>query len=150
MYEPHLLQSQAYKDLLERLNKLSPESQTLWGKMDVAQMLAHVAAALEQAMSDKKVTQIFIGRIFGSRAKPQVLTKGLSKNTPTFPGIKISDQRQFQQEREGLQRRLEQFVQGGEGSITQQPHFFFGRMTSNEWARLQYVHIDHHLKQFGV
>lgn len=150
MYDPHLLQPQAYKDLLGRLDKLSPTSQALWGKMDVAQMMAHVAAALEQATSDKKVTQIFIGRIFGSRAKPQVLTKGLSKNTPTFPGIKISDQRQFQQEKEGLQRRLERFVQGGEGSITRQPHFFFGRMTSNEWARLQYVHLDHHFRQFGV
>jgi hypothetical protein len=150
MYEPHLLQPKSYKDMLERLDKLSSSSQAQWGKMDVAQMLAHVAAALEQATSDKKVTQIFIGRIFGGRAKPQVLTKGLSKNTPTFPGIKISDQRQFQQEKEGLQRRLEQFVQGGEGSITRQPHFFFGHMTANEWARLQYVHVDHHFKQFGV
>jgi Protein of unknown function (DUF1569) len=150
MYEPHLLQPQAYNNLLQRLEKLSPSSQAQWGKMNVAQMLAHVTANLEMAMSDKKVTQVFIGRIFGSMAKRQILTKGLSKNTPTASSLKISDQRQFQKEQEGLRLQLEQFVRGGERGITQQPHPFFGRLTANEWARLQYIHIDHHFKQFGV
>jgi NAD(P)-dependent dehydrogenase (short-subunit alcohol dehydrogenase family) len=49
MYEPHLLQPQAYHDLLERSDQLSPSSQALWGKMNVSQMLAHVAMALEMA-----------------------------------------------------------------------------------------------------
>lgn len=41
-------------------------------------------------------------------------------------------------------------VEGGEASITRQPHGFFGRMTLNEWARLQYVYVYHHFKQFGA
>ena len=51
---------------------------------------------------------------------------------------------------ERLLAQLERFLQGGEAGITRQPNVFFGPMTPNEWARLQYVHIDHHLKQFGV
>jgi Protein of unknown function (DUF1569) len=150
MYEPHLLQPQVYSNLLGRIDKLSPSSQALWGKMDVAQMLAHVTDNLEMAMSDKKVTQAFMGRIFGSMAKRQFLTKGVTKNIGTLATLKISDQREFQKEKEELIRGLEHFHKGGETGITQQPHEFWGRLTLNEWARLQYIHLDHHFKQFGA
>ena len=113
-------------------------------------MLAHVTANLELAMTDKKVSQVLMGRIFGAMAKRQILTKGLSKNTPTAPGVKISDQREFQKEKGALRLGLEQFVKVGGAGITRQPHPFFGRLTPNEWARLEYLHIDHHFKQFGV
>jgi hypothetical protein len=141
VYEPHLLQPQSYKEMLERLEKLSPQSQGSWGKMDVAQMLAHVAAFLELGMSDKKARQTLMGRMFGGRVKRQILTKGVPQNLPTIPRIKISGPKKFQEEKEALQRRLEQFFNGGEAGITRQPHDFFGYLTSNEWARLQYVHI---------
>ena len=150
MYEPHLLQPQAYNDMLRRLNQLSAESQALWGKMDVAQMMAHLTAALEVAMGDEKATQTLLGRLIGSVTKRQVLTNGLPKNSPTAPKIKISDQRQFQREQQRLRLQLERFMQAGEAGITRQPNVFFGHLTSNEWARLQYVHLDHHFKQFGV
>lgn len=29
-------------------------------------------------------------------------------------------------------------------------YFFFGAMTPEEWAQFSYVHLDHHLRQFGV
>lgn len=150
MYEPHLLQPQAYHDLLERLNQLSPSSQPLWGKMNVAQMLAHVAAALEMGFIDEKVTQSLIGRLFGPFGKREILTTGIPKNSPTVPSIRISDQREFGQEEQRLRRGLERFFNGGEAGITKQPHEFWGRLTSNEWARLQYTHLNHHLNQFGV
>ena len=150
MYEPHLLQETAYNEMLERLEKLSPQSQTQWGKMDVSQMVAHLATALEEAMTTRKVTQAFLGRIFGKIAKRQIFTKGLSKNMPTSPSTKIADSREFQKEKERFISELKRFFNSGEAGITKQPHDFFGRMTPNEWARLQYLHLDHHFKQFGA
>lgn len=150
MYEPHLLQPQAYGDLLERLNQLSPDSQALWGKMNAAQMLAHVAAFLEVGTSDKKVTQALIGRVLAPFGKRQVLTTGIPKNSPTIPSIKISDPRNFRTEKERVLLGLERFYEGGEAGVTRQPHQFWGRLTPNEWARLQSVYADHHFKQFGV
>ena len=150
MYEPHLLQPQVYGDFRERLDKLSPSSQALWGKMDAAQMLAHVAAFLEVGTSDRRVTQMLLGRVFGSFGKGQILTAGIPKNSPTIPSIKVTDQKNFHGEKERALRGLERFYKGGEAGITQQPHQFWGRLTPNEWARLQYVHMDHHLNQFGV
>lgn len=150
MYEPHLLQPQVYNDLLGRLDKLSPSSQAVWGKMDVAQMLAHVTAFLELGMTDEKARQTLMGRVLGSRVKRQILTKGVPQNLPTIPRIEISNSREFQKEKEVLRCKLEHFHKSGEGGITQQPHDFFGRMAADEWARLQYVHVHHHFKQFGV
>lgn len=151
MYEPHLLQQKAYNDIRARLEKLSPQSQAQWGKMDVAQMLAHVTGNLEMATSDKKVSQMLMGRLFGKGVKRQILTSGVQpKNMGTFPYLKVIDQREFQKEKEVLQFRLEHFYKSGEAGMTRQPHEFFGRLTPNEWARLQYVHLDHHFKQFGV
>ncbi len=113
-------------------------------------MLANVTAFLELEMTNKKARQTLMGRIFGARVKRQILTKGVSQNSPTIPRIEISDSKEFHREKEVWRRRLEHFFKSGEGGITQQPHDFFGRMTADEWARLQYVHVHHHLKQFGV
>jgi hypothetical protein len=150
MHEPHLLHPQSYQEMLRRLEGLSPSSRALWGQMDVSQMLAHLATALGETMTTNKVRQTFLGRIFGRVAKRQILTKGLSKNMPTSPSTKIADARDFAREKERFVRELERLVRGGEAGITKQPHDFFGRMTPSEWARLQYLHIDHHFRQFGV
>ena len=114
MYEPHLLQPQAQQEMLNRLHKLTPQSQALWGKMDVAQMLAHVAAGLEVATSNRPATQTLLGRIIGPLSKRQILNKGLPKNSPTAPNIKITDPREFHKEKQALLLHLEQFVKGGE------------------------------------
>ena len=150
MYEPHLIQPEAYTEILERLETLSTSSQSQWGRMNVAQMLAHVALVLEEAMSNKKATQTLIGRIFGSGMKRKILSQGFPKNIPTDAHLKVTNLREFDQEKERLQVLLERFFQGGETVITRQPHTFFGRMTTMEWSRLQYLHLDHHFRQFGA
>jgi Protein of unknown function (DUF1569) len=150
MYEPNLLQQFPYERLLERLNRLEPSSTALWGKMDVAQMMAHVTANLENAMGTQKRTWTLMGRLFGRTVKRDFFTNGIAKNTPTLPRFLITDARQFQTELERLQVQLKQFVQAGNAGMTTQPHDFLGRMTPNEWAHLQYLHVDHHLRQFGV
>jgi Protein of unknown function (DUF1569) len=150
MYDLHLIQPKVYNEILERLEKLSASSQSQWGRMNVSQMLAHVALVLEEAMSDKKATQTLMGRIFGSGMKRKTLLQGFPKNIPTDAHLKITDPREFHREQAQVKELLEQFFQGGETVITRQPHTFFGRMTAIEWSRLQYLHVDHHFRQFGA
>lgn len=150
MYDHHLIQSKVYHEILERLETLDPSSQPRWGSMNVAQMLAHVALVLEEAMSDKKATQTLMGRIFGAGMKRKTLLQGFPKNIPTDAHLKVTDPREFHQEKERVKVLLERFFQGGEMVITRQPHTFFGRMTAIEWSRLQYLHLDHHFRQFGA
>jgi Protein of unknown function (DUF1569) len=150
MYEPHLIQPEPHKEILERLETLSASSQPQWGRMNVAQMLAHVVLVLEEAMSDKKAAQTLMGRVFGSGMKRKTLLQGFPKNIPTDAHLKITDSREFHQEKAQVKVLLERFFLGGETVITKQPHTFFGHMTAIEWSRLQYLHLDHHFRQFGA
>jgi len=49
-----------------------------------------------------------------------------------------------------LSALLERFFENGPRGCTKHPHAFFGQLTPEEWARLMYKHLDHHLRQFGV
>lgn len=150
MHEPHLFQPEVPTAFLKRLDALVPSSPALWGEMDVAQMLAHVSANLGLALNRQPTTQSLLGRLFGASAKRKILREGVPKGLPTLPNLRVSDARNFQHEAGGLRRELVRFVEAGRGGMTAQPHRFFGRLSPEEWARLQYVHLDHHFRQFGV
>ena len=47
------------QDIIARINKLTPQSQRQWGKMDVAQMLAHCQMPLGVATGDHKLKGVF-------------------------------------------------------------------------------------------
>ncbi|RJF72517.1 DUF1569 domain-containing protein [Deinococcus cavernae] len=101
-------------------------------------------------MSAENARQTLVGRIFGGIAKRKILREGVPKGIPTDSKRKVADQRDFQQEKTILERTLRHFFESGPAGITEQPHDFFGRMTAQEWARLQYLHTDHHFRQFSA
>jgi hypothetical protein len=136
--------------LLARLNALQPEGTRQWGKMDVAQMLAHCSLALETGTGDRPMKQKFIGKVLMLFFRKAILgEKPFSKNSPTDPTFIVSDTRDFAAERTKLLALIDRFVQRGEAAAAKETHAFFGRMTGQEWGELTYKHIDHHLRQFG-
>ncbi len=53
------------QEILERIDELSPESRGQWGKMDVAQMLAHCSAFQDIAMGDSFPKRGWLGIVVG-------------------------------------------------------------------------------------
>jgi uncharacterized protein DUF1569 len=147
-----LFESTRVEEVKQRLDKLEPTSGRQWGKMTPAQMLAHCSAAMEMATGDVKPPRMFVGRILGWVVRPMVLKeeKPLGKNGPTAPSLVITGERNFAAERQRLSGLVDRFATGGPSACTMHPHTFFGRLTPDEWARLMYKHLDHHLQQFGV
>jgi hypothetical protein len=135
-----------------RVARLQPGTPALWGKMTVAQALAHMAASLEIALGDQKPPRMFAGRIFGRLVKRIVLRdeSPLKRNTPTAPELLVKDSRDFDRERQRLDHLIERFSTEGEAGCSTHPHSFFGQMAPRDWAMLQYKHLDHHLRQFGA
>jgi hypothetical protein len=147
----NLFQEAAVEEVISRLDKLQPNSQRQWGKMDVAQMLAHCNAAMDMALGCLNLPRILIGRVLGPLVRPQFTNdRPFSRNAPTDKKLKISDPRDFLREQEQLKQRVRQFQAGGEAQCTKHPHPFFGALTAHEWATGMYKHLDHHLRQFGV
>lgn len=148
----HLHDPVVAADMRSRLSRMTAASPALWGKMTAPQAVAHMANGLEMALGDDKPPRMFAGRMFGRFVKRLVFRdeSPLKRNTPTAPTLLIRDDRDFERERQRLERLITRFAEGGEKACTTHPHTFFGDMTAREWAILQYKHLDHHLRQFGV
>jgi len=139
-------------ELIHRIEKLSPESPALWGKMSVDQMLAHCCVAYEMAFTDKhpKANPIlrFLLKTF---VKNGVVNEvPYKKNLPTSPAFRIKNEKNFAEEKARLIAFVEQTLAAGEGAFEGKESPSFGPMTAKEWNNLLYKHLDHHLTQFGV
>ena len=139
------------QNIVERLNNLTAESQPLWGKMAVSQMLVHCQKPIDVLTGKLQLKGGLLGFLFGKMAKNNFLKmRGFGKNAPTHPKFKIKDSPDFVSQRDLLVSMVETLGSLGPESIAIERHPFFGPMTNEEWGSLMYLHLDHHLKQFGV
>jgi uncharacterized protein DUF1569 len=137
--------------MLSRIDKLSPASQNLWGRMNVNQMLRHLSDAVKIAFGEVKLgtngslfTRTFMRwMILGGVPAP----KGKAKTFPEIDEVELGvNPPDFNAERNNLKRQIDRLASDSTLSINP----ILGRFSREDWARLEYVHMDHHLKQFGV
>jgi hypothetical protein len=147
----NLFDETAYAEIVMRLKSVEPGSPRHWGKMDVAQMLAHCKAAFKVPLSDKKLPRMFLGVLLGWLIKSKMYDdQPWKKNLPTSPEFVMKEPKNFEEEKAQLTALVEQFHRAGPDGITKFPHPFFGHFTPEQWGKSMYKHLDHHLKQFGV
>lgn len=139
-------------EILQRIEKLNPESKPLWGSMNVAQMLAHCANGSKMPTGEIKTTRApFPFSLVGKLLKSKILGEGpLRRNSPTAKELKIVDQRDFEKEKANFIAAVKKLTEGGEQAVKNETHPFMGKMSAREWGRINYKHADHHLSQFGV
>jgi Protein of unknown function (DUF1569) len=146
-----LLDAGTLTETLTRLEQLTPESSGQWGKMDVAQMMAHLSNTLELAVGDKKPPRSLIGRVLGGFLKAKAIDDSpIPHNSPTDNSIRVTEPKRFLEEKTRLSVLLNRFNKGGVAVVTTHPHPFFGFLTPEEWGKLQYKHLNYHLEQFGA
>lgn len=146
-----IFKAQDNQNIIDRLNNLTPESQPLWGKMTVSQMLVHCQKPIEVLTGKLQLKGGLLGFLFGKMAKNNFLKmRGFNKSAPTHPKFKVNDNPDFAAEKNTLVSMVEALGSLGVASIAIDKHPFFGPMTNEEWGSLMYIHLDHHLKQFGV
>lgn len=138
------------KCILERIEKLTPNTKRQWGKMNAPQMLAHLNAFLETALNTNPQKRMFIGKILGRFLKATYLSKKqFLKNSPTGKNFIFNSSENFEHEKNRAKHLIKKFYENGPEQCTKQPHQFFGNLTPNEWAIAQWKHFDHHLRQFN-
>lgn len=138
-------------EVKERIGRLGPNSVRQWGKMNAAQAMAHCAIVMESAVGDSLPPRMFVGRILGPLVKGKALKdEPMGRNAPTAKSLVVGDERDLRKECERLSALIARFCAGGPQGCTKHPHTFFGPLTPDEWARLMYKHVDHHLRQFGA
>lgn len=148
----NLYEKSVTDELIARIEALKPDSQPLWGKMSVDQMLAHCSIAYEMAYTDKHPKpNAFMRFLLKTFVKSGVVNeKPYPKNARTAPVFVIADRRDFEKEKSQLIEFLHKTQQLGADYFEGKASPSFGRMTAKEWNNLFYKHLDHHLNQFGV
>jgi Protein of unknown function (DUF1569) len=148
----NILNEAEYKTIRNRIENLKPDAQRQWGKMDVAQMIAHCNVPIEQATGKVpfKDESNFISRTLIKWLVFSNVKKGsFGKNAPTVKSFVISDPKDFEKEKQRILQNLEEFyAKGNQDGLN--PHPGFGKFTKDNWGELMYVHLDHHLKQFSL
>jgi hypothetical protein len=139
------------KRILDRIASLKPSATRQWGKMTPSQALAHLSIAMESAAGEGSQQQALLGKIVTPLIMWKVLDeKPFGHNAPTDPSFVVSDERDFEKERARLVAAIDRLVSRGPAKAAESVHPFFGRLTPDQWGRLTFKHLDHHLRQFGA
>ena len=139
-------------EVINRINSLTPNSKPEWGKMTVGQMLAHCSVTYEMIYTDKHPKPNSFVRFFlKALVKNAVVNeKPYPKNGRTAPQFVITDDRDFEKEKEQLNSYIMKTQELGGSYFENKESHSFGSLTKVEWNNMFYKHLDHHLRQFGV
>ncbi len=148
MVVQNLFDAAVKQGIVNRINNLTPQSQAVWGKMNVAQMLVHCQMPLGVATGKHQLKSNFFMRLIGPLFKKQLFNdKAFRRNLPTDKSFIITNTHNLETEKQNLISMISGF---SEATISNEPHPFFGKLTNQEWSRGTWKHLDHHLQQFGV
>lgn len=147
-----LFNDQTLQKIVSRLNNLSETNKAQWGIMNPDQMLYHCQGPLEVAIGSKQLnTKIgFMKRLIFKAFKTTMYNDKLwNHNIPTATDYIAKGTYDFDMEKKKLKTVIKEF--GKLKTKTDWPkHPFFGNFTTEQWGKLQYKHLDHHFRQFGV
>ena len=144
----NLFDATVKQEIIDRINKLTPESQRQWGKMDVAQMLAHCQMPMGVATGKHKLKGSGFLKLVGPFFKGLLFNnKPFKKNLGTDKSFIMTTPKEFEKEKSGLIQMINDF---SEVTMSGEPHPIFGKLTKEQWSKGTWKHLDHHLMQFGV
>lgn len=147
-----LFEETHYQEIRQRVTSLQKNNVRNWGKMNIAQMMAHCSIGFEKAINKTPFEDKsnFLMRTLVKKIVLNAVKKGdLGRNQKTFADFEIKDERDFDKEKNRLLENLDAFYQFG---FKNEPgkHPYFGKFSKEDWGALQYLHTDHHLKQFSA
>lgn len=146
----NLLENAVVEEIVTRVNKLTLETKPKWGTMNTTEMLAHCnlinQKMLESQPPFKKTTPV------------QFISKYLFLYLiPRFPhNLKIPEanvtkgkvaQEKFEAEKARFISLMQMFPKQKSRPVS---HPAFGIMNDEAIGKLTWMHMDHHLRQFGV
>ncbi len=136
-----------------RFDALTEQWQRQWGTLSLPDMLHHLRLALETSLGEHETARVPF-------PVPGALAYFLFFVVfTTWPGGKIKAPDSFTPPAEGdveaeravVRQKMQEFVE----TLEREPgrksmHGLFGEIPLRRWARVHGVHMNHHLRQFGV
>jgi hypothetical protein len=146
-----LLDEETVDELLARVEKLSPDANSHWGKMNATEMLLHCTLANTFILEDESVyrkptlkEKLIRALAFNLLSKIPRNNRG-PKRLETKGKISSAD---FELQRRKYIATIKRFPRHDKPFASLHPKMGF--LNNEQWGKFAWVHMDHHLRQFGV
>jgi hypothetical protein len=142
-------------ELSQRLKRVRADSVGRWGRMSAHQMICHLSDGFRMAIGQKPVSH-------SSSALQRTVVKWIALYTPLPWPAGIRTRPELDQELGGtgpvdfaadlaeLETLLRRIASDRKSFEWPTSHPIFGSMSEADWLRWAYLHVDHHLRQFGA
>ncbi|RRO16451.1 DUF1569 domain-containing protein [Flavobacteriaceae bacterium 14752] len=147
-----IFEEQPLREIIKRIDNLSVNNQSKWGKMNVTQMLNHCQKPVKLAFGEENVKKpnIFMRGVIKFMKPTLYNDKPWKQGLPTAKEFVIRNTEDFEVEKSKLKALVERMHKSESFFSPSKEHPIFGNMKSWMWGQSAYKHLDHHLKQFGV
>lgn len=147
-----LFDTKTLTEIKNRIDNLSEETKPNWGKMNSGQMLRHCQTPFNivNGTVEMKTKVGFMKKLVFKMMKSLMYNdKKWRHNVPTPKEFIVDYQVNFNDEKGVLFELIDDFHQRKDQAKFE-PHPVFGKFKKDQWGKMQYKHLDHHLTQFGV
>jgi len=143
-----LLNDEDRSRLIQRLQRVRPDAEPAWGTLNAPRMLCHLADQMRVALGDLSAKPV---HTFTSRTllKFLVINTGLQPprgKVQPAPEMLTSQPGTWEADLSACVDLVERVGTGSAHAV----HPAFGPLSSEQWGRLCWKHLNHHLVQFGV
>jgi hypothetical protein len=154
-----LLREDSRHRLCTRVVSLTPDATARWGRFTAPAMLSHIIQSMRVMLGDIPMPDERTPWVVRHAPLKHLLIYVLPfpKGLPTS---RVLLQRRSADSatmtKEDWKKEIDEFrtlvtrLQDSDPAAAWPTHAAFGAMSGREWGVLQYRHIDHHLRQFGV
>lgn len=149
----NILNEKDRNNIIKRILSVDERSEKLWGTMTMEQMVCHCADQIKLATGNIKVQPN--STLLQKTVLKQFVLLGMPVPKEKVKTYKELDQKYsgtnpttLENDKEILVNLIKNYNNDYKDHqvIT---HPTFGGMNKNQWARLIYIHLDHHLRQFS-
>jgi hypothetical protein len=143
------------EEIASRVKSVRPDSPRRWGKMTASQMICHLADSFRVTIGERPAASQVKSPVPVRVMKWMALYSGMPwpKSLPTRPEVDAqiggTPPGIFEADVQELLRLLDRFSSPVR-DFRWQPHPMFGLMPERDWMRWGYLHMNHHLRQFGA
>lgn len=149
----NLFDVEVVDELSDRLKKLSVNSKPQWGNMTAVEMMRHCTEAINLTLQtrppsnhnstfrqklNKFLILHFIKKIPKGKQAPKQINMALRPFTLDT----------FENEQANYHEALQRFKTHKTPILNSHP--YFGKMINKQWGIVTWMHLDHHMRQFGV
>ena len=152
---PTIKNARTLDHLLQRLGRLTPDSERRWGTMTPGEMLCHLGDASDGVLGRRKTPGGAPGNVLPLPIKwlmlysPMPVPKGVETRDGVNPKKEGTRPGDFEKDRARVIDGLRSLAVAPADAVSK-THFRFGTMSLRGWHHWAYKHVDHHLRQFGL